>query len=241
MGFDDREVGDGSWWLVKVPQRLGEAWSKTEAGAVLGEIEDNVVRVARGAQSTNTYDIVRQPGAVGLRPFRRVGAAQAELVGGQPVATLTLKPREGIGYRRDLRTRMFESMQSTRVVQMLDEEPKHVARAPIQLKRRRDDDTLPPGKQQKTQMDRGELKSRLLRIFADPKNSEAMTVKDVNAALGEVRSLFCVSHVSLQASMQPEGYLRDVLNDICIKHKADNGRTSYDLKPEFRDNRDQKS
>lgn len=64
-GFYGTRPGDGAWWLLKVPVRLGTAWSEASDGIVLGEVEVETsgamqLNVLHGAQSTHVYDLVRR-------------------------------------------------------------------------------------------------------------------------------------------------------------------------------------
>lgn len=64
-GFYGKSPGDGAWWLLKVPVRLGTAWSEASDGIVLGEVEveksgSMQLNVFHGSQSTHVYDLVRR-------------------------------------------------------------------------------------------------------------------------------------------------------------------------------------
>ncbi|KAJ8600005.1 hypothetical protein CTAYLR_001843 [Chrysophaeum taylorii] len=229
MGFDDGVSGDGTWWLLKVPLRLGTEWNEAPAGTLLGEVEvsassNTQLRVIRGSQSTSGYDLVRQVGGtdVPMRPFRRVtheNEVRGSLVGGQPRASFGLKPQRGIGYRRDLRTRMFESMQATRVTQTIDDAdlPSRVSK-PITIFKRNREEQQTSSKRTRSQVDRGGLKSLLLALLSAP--HDPMAFKEISKRVGE----------------PPQGQLKDALGEIADKQKGEGGRVTFHLKPEYRDN-----
>mmetsp|Transcript_1726 Transcript_1726/g.5255 ORF Transcript_1726/g.5255 Transcript_1726/m.5255 type:complete len:244 (+) Transcript_1726:212-943(+) len=236
-GFDGRTPGDGSWWLMKVPPRLAGAWRAAAEGEVLGEAvlgsEGRIeLKVSSTAQSTSAYELVRNVERdVALRPFRKVvshdgeGEAQTsgKLIGGQPVASFTLKPQQGIGYRRDLRHRMVESIQSTRATMVLDR-PEATTRVskPISVaKRKQDDDDALPAKRQRTQMDPKDLKAAVLAVLSKAQLADSLTLRDIKAHIGDAVA---------------EKALKTALEQVADKSKGDGGRLVYQLKPEYRDN-----
>lgn len=141
--------------------RLGTAWTEAVEGTVLGDIEVSAgsmeLRVLHGAGATSAYDVVRQGGLdLPLRPFRKVVDVESvtgHVFGGQPVASLGLKPQQGLSYRRDLRMRMVESIASTRIAQAIDEPEARVNR-PIVLSKRRAEvsEDTPSTKRQRTRV-----------------------------------------------------------------------------------------
>lgn len=109
MGFDEKSPGDGSWWLLKVPVRLGKAWKEAGAGTVLGELDGAHLKVLEeGQQQAKSYDVVsvrrgflwqdgskqvRQRDAdIPLRVFGKIGA-KGRLLGSEPAGHFGLEPR----------------------------------------------------------------------------------------------------------------------------------------------------
>jgi len=246
-GFDGKKAGDGSWWLLKVPTRLGSAWNEAAAGTVLGEVEVSEgsmrLKVVTGAQSTHDYDMVRQPGNdVALRPFRRVTVSEEKdgevltrtkgsILGGQPVATLMLNPKRGTGYRRDLRFRMVESMQPASFTKVLDEPeaPTRVSQPIVVSKRKRDDDgdddEAGSKRQRAHAADHDEIKRAVIGILARP---------DVGPLPKNELSKLLAKDVLVSPKI-----LGDVLKEVCTAAKADGGGRNlnvYQLKPEYRVN-----
>ena len=140
---------------------------------------------------------------------------------GRPAATLVPRPASGLGYRKVCRTRMVESLKSSRATRVVD--PADVPRAdkaPVVAFRPEKKEKKEPGAPgaQRKALPRATLRSRLFKIFgatADP-----LSLKEVNEKLG--------------AEAQPDGFLKEVLAEVA-GHVRVSGRVHYDLKPEYKD------
>ena len=91
----------------------------------------------------------------------------------------------------------------------------------------KDDGALPSGGgkgagAKRTALPRAALRSKLFGILSADRDSEsaALSLKDVNAALGD--------------DAQPEAHLKDVLGEIAAPVRV-SGKVHYDLKPEYKD------
>ena len=195
------------------------------------------------------YDLARSAGA-DCRAFARVrsaprkrpadgeaaaddDAAEAAPAGervGAPAATFAMKPAAGLAYRRVCRARMLASNSSTRTTRVVDAaEVPRADRAPVRAfaPAAKDDGALPPGGgkgagAKRTALPRAALRSKLFGILSADRDSEsaALSLKDVNAALGD--------------DAQPEAHLKDVLGEIAAPVRV-SGKVHYDLKPEYKD------
>ena len=243
---------EGAVYLLKVPKSLSSTWHNAEAGAVLGEVsvgEEIELSTAATAGNTKKYGMVKNASAeLQMRAFRAKsvereteddnGDVQVTVdttgifVAAPPLASLGLVPHTGLNYRRDLRTRMLNSL-TARTVQALDDDERPAvdpSKNIIRVKRPHDeddddDDEGGATKKKKKKgtakkLDKAAIKAHIFKVLSDKPADEAPTFRDLQASFGDTRP-------------PADAALKDVLDDLCNKIRRPN-KLQFVLKPEYR-------
>uniref|UniRef100_A0A7S3K2P0 Transcription initiation factor IIF subunit beta n=1 Tax=Aureoumbra lagunensis TaxID=44058 RepID=A0A7S3K2P0_9STRA len=243
---------DNDAYLMKLPSRLATAWSEAPDGTLLAEIvlggSTPVLEVRQGAGATKIYEIgkLQDASELNLRPYNKTTReirretedgdliieqkTTGRVLSGRPRVVVGLTPHTGKAYRRDCRSRMIESLQSSHIVQAIQpsevDASREISRINAENMRNKraleEEDDGNSNKKVKISIDRNLLKSHIFRLLAGKPEDDLLTYKDLFSAIAKD-----IQHAP------PEHLLKDVLTEICRKIHKPGRIVLYSLKPEY--------
>jgi len=212
-------------WLVKVPSFLSETWSKLPKNAQVGavKLKEESGKSTEMTISIKTDDpsIPKEYNLLYMAPpsstyiFSENEDGQLSMDGNVEYKC-DMKLVIGQEYRQLCRDRTVKSNQKNRSIQPMDDSLtlKSISSRDVNTKKRKLES------EKRERMEKNDLIDIIFGIF------EKSTYYDIKSLA--------------TATNQPTGFLKDVLNDLCILNKRGPHKGMYELKPQYKNRSGQK-
>ncbi|VAH80583.1 unnamed protein product [Triticum turgidum subsp. durum] len=219
---------DRSVWLMKCPTIVSRAWQEAAADAGGPNPNPNPV-VAKVILSFDPLSTDEDPNQARVSPFAPVSVAlppskRKLACEGKVEHKFDMEPhKENLSdYAKLCRERTKNSMIKTRKVHVLDKEHVNV-RTMISMigggphsgpkDKKKPAPTRTP-EVKRTRRDRGDIENILFKLF-------------------ERQSNWSLRHL-MQETDQPEQFLKEIMNDLCVYNKRGPNQGTHELKPEYK-------
>lgn len=233
----DASRADRAVWLLKVPPRVSQSWQQyTEPGTTMAKVllsldptkpadSESAMQFSLELSAKDAtgiykgYSLNLTKDVVPMHIFSETPPGKLA-VEGKVEKKFDMKPNDlsSDEYRKVCRERLDKSRIKTRTVQVLENDhgvfirPSPVAVGPMYALKKKGPVTKAP-EAKRIRIERGELEDMVFKLF-------------------EQQPFWAFKQLVVE-TQQPEAFLKEVTNDLCVYNKRGPNQGKYELKPEY--------